>query len=303
MANVISSDLQLDLILDGALQALTETLMPLSMFSTAFYDVPLQGTNKALVPYYPLDTNTSKDFAGTYVFDKGTDTSFREVTVNKRKYQPLSFTSEELARQPRLDFERLGRLKGLKLAEDVLKDILSIVTAANYGAAVFTGAASTFDVDDVIDMKATLTAAKWPSLGRGIIIDPTYTASLAKDMNSTGGIATFGVDANGNPRTFPTLAGFSFAETNVIPANGENLVGMVVGGQSAVLTAFAPITPAAAVQKNLVRYEVVSDPVTGISLEYREWGDADTDTEKRTIEVNYGYAKGVEELLKRIVSA
>lgn len=304
MANVIDSDLQLDLILDTALEAFKQLVTPLALVSTVFRNVPLKGTNKVLVPYYPLETAASKDFNGTYVFDKGTEVQKKEVTVNKRKYQPLSFTSEEFNRQPAFDPETFGRLKGEKLALDVLADIFSIVTAANYGAAIFTGAASAFDVDDTIDMKATLTAAKWSPIGRGIIVDPTYTAGLAKDMNSGGGIATFGRDANGAALTFPTLNGFSFAESNIIPANGENLVGMVVhGGGSAILTAFSPITPAPAVQKQLVRYEIVTDEASGISLEYREWGDADTDTEKRTIEVNYGYNKGETAALKRIVSA
>jgi hypothetical protein len=33
------------------------------------------------------------------------------------------------------------------------------------------------------------------------------------------------------------------------------------------------------------------------------WGDADTDTEKSVIEVNYGFALGHAAALKRIVSA
>lgn len=304
MANVIPADLQLDLILDSALRAFKQLVTPLAMLSTVFRSVPLKGTNKVLVPYYPLETSASIDFNGSYQFPNGSSFETREVTVNKRKYQPLSFTSEELNRQPYFDPERVGALKGEKLALDVLADIFSIVTTANYGAAIFTGAASDFDVDDTIDMKQALTIAKWPATGRGIIIDPTYTGGLAKDMNANGGIATFGRDANGAPLTFPTLNGFSFAESNIIPANGENLKGMVVAqGGSAILTAFSPITPAPAVQKQLVRYEVVTDEDSGISLEYREWGDADGDVEKRVIEANYGFDKGEAAALKRIVSA
>jgi len=171
MANTIAAGLKLDLILDSAMTAFKQTLMPLAMIATAFYDMPLEGTNKALVAYYPIETAASKDFNGSYVCDKSTDTQTKEVTVNKRKYQPLSYTSEELRRQPRFDPEKLGALKGAKLAEDIMTDIFSVVTAANYGAAAFTGAAGDFDVDDVIDLEATLTAAKgwlwqqrWPYL-------------------------------------------------------------------------------------------------------------------------------------------
>lgn len=302
MANTVAAALKLDLMLDAAMTAFKQTLLPLAMIATAFYDMPLEGTDKAQVTYYPIETAASKDFAGTYVFDKGTDTQAKEITINKRKYQPLAYTSEELRRQPKFDPEKLGALKGAKLAEDVLTDIFSIVTLANYGAAIFTGAASDLDVDDVIDMEATLTAAKWPRNGRGIIVGPTYIAGLKKDMNSSGGFATFNRDSNGDAVNFPSLSGFSFADTNIIPANAENLVGMAVFN-SGILAGFAPIEPAPEVMDKLTAYETYTDEETGLTIEYRSWGDPDTDTAKREIECNYGYAVGEAAALKRFVSA
>jgi hypothetical protein len=300
MANVIDSDLQLDVIMNSAMEAFSEAITPLALFSTAFKNVPLLGTNKIQVPYYPLETAASRDYNGTYIFD-ATDTQAKEVTVNKRKYQGLSFTSEELRRQPRFDPETLGRLKGQKLAEDVLADIWSSITLANFGAAAFTGAATDFDVDDVIDIEAVLDTAKWPVSNRSLITKPTYIAGLKKDMNANGGMATFNRDANGELKRFPSMNSLSFATSNFIPANGESLVGFAVY-PSAILIGFSPIAPAPAVMKNLARYETVEHP-SGLTLEFREWGDADSDTEKRTIEVNYGYAPGEAAALKRLVSA
>lgn len=302
MANTISSALQLDVVLASAMEAFKEYLTPLGLFSTAFNNIPLDGTDKIQVPYYPLETATSKDFDGTYVFDKGTNTSNKELTINKRKYQPLSFTSSELARQPRFDPERLGRLKGAKLAEDVLVDIWSTITAANYGSAEFTGAAADFDVDDTIDLQVACDEANWPTIGRGLITAPAYIGGLKKDMNTNGGLATFGLDNNGNLQTFPTINGFSLSWSNIIPGNSENLVGMVTY-PSAILVAMSPIQPTREVAANLSRYDVVSDPATGISLEYREWGDPDTDTAKRVIECNYGFAAGELAALLRLVSS
>lgn len=301
-ANSIDSDLQLDVVLDSAMEAFKELLTPLALFSTAFYDVALKGTDKIQVPYYPLETAASKDFTGTYEFDKGTDTQAKEITVDKRKYQPLSYTSAELRRQPKFDPETLGRLKGAKLAEDVLVDIWSLVTIANFGANAFTGLATDFDVDDVIDLEVIVETAKWPATGRGLLVKPSYMGGLKKDMNSTGGMATYNRDANGSLRAFPSIASFNFATSNVIPANAEALIGMLVY-RSAILIGFSPIEPAPEVMKQLNDYRVVSDDDIGISLEYREWGDPDTDTAKRTIEVNYGRAVGETAALKRLASA
>lgn len=304
MPNNISADLQLDVILDSAMTAFKEILTPLAMFSTVFKDVPLQGTDKVIVPYYPLDTQAAKDFvpANGYEFDQDTNTATRELTINKRKYKPISFTSTEWNRQPMLDWEKLGRMAGMKLAEDVLVDIWSIITAANYGVPVFTGAAADFDVDDVIDIRTACDQAKWPQGNRSMIVDPTYMGGLTKDMNANGGIATYERDPNGGILTFPTIGGFSFAQSNIIPANAENLIGMVLY-ESAILVGFSPIEPTPEVRQQLNTYRVVSDPDSQISLEYREWGDPDMDTAKRTIEVNYGFNFGEQAALKRMTSA
>ena len=106
MPNNIATSLQRDGIMNGALMAFREAIPMMNLFATSFQANPLlRGTNKVLVEYHPLDTQPSKDFtyADGYEFDQGTQTDVREVTINRRKYKDLSFTSEELIRQPHLD--------------------------------------------------------------------------------------------------------------------------------------------------------------------------------------------------------
>lgn len=296
MGNIISDELKLNKIIDSALIAFRQALLPLSAFSTVFNDVVLQGTDKVSVPYFPLVTAASKNFDGTYQFD-GSTTNSREVTINKRVYQPMSFTSAELARQPRLSPEKIGMMKGQKLAEDILADILSVVTLANFGAAAFTGAPSAFDSDDVTDLKVTLDQAKWPKQGRSLILDSTYEGALLKDsdIKSTAAVGTSSPIQQG---VLPNISGFGIIGTNLVPANGENLVGMAVY-PSAILVALSPIEP----KMKLVDYRVVTDPDTGLSIEYRAWEDPDTDSHKSVLECNYGYGTGEAAAIKRLVSA
>lgn len=301
MANTIAAGLKLDVILDEALRAFSKEILPLKAFSTAFYDQPLHGTNKVSVPYFPLESAASTDFDGTYVFGN-TDTQLREVTINKRKYQSMSFTSSEVARQPQLRPEEYGRVKGQKLAEDVITDILSLVTAANYGAAGFTGLAATFDSDDVVDIGMACTQANWPRIGRSLILSPAYYAGLIKDKDIKSSPSVSITDEAMKAGRIPQLHGFGVHETIMIPANAENLVGMVVYS-SAVLVAFSPIAPAPDVLNQLTDYRSVTDPASGITLEYRAWGSADTDTAKAVIECNYGFGKGEAAAIKRMVSA
>ena len=299
MPNTIASELQRSVIMENALIALRPLAILLGAFSTAFRNVPLEGTNKMMVPYYPLETASSRDFNGTYITD-GSSTGVREVEINKRKYQGLSLTSAERIRQPQLKPEQIGLMKGQKLALDVVADILSLFTAANYGAAVFTGAANTFDSDDVIDIAEVCDTANWPELGRSLILKNTYKTPLLKD----GDIKNYSASGTTDPLTkavLPMIAGFAMRPTTTLPANGENLVGLACV-PSCALVGFAPIPPQGDALNRLVEYETAEDE-SGLVLEYRRWGNPGSDAEEEVIEVNYGFGKGEAAAAKRLVSA
>jgi hypothetical protein len=297
--NTISSELQITQILDGALRALKQSLLPLSAFTTVYRDIPLLGTDKIAVPFHALETAASADFDGTYAMANSA-TNVREITVNKRKYQSMGFTSSELARQPQLNLTEIGMKKGHKLAEDVMKDILSVVTSTNFGSAVHTGLATNFDVSDVIDIRQACDEAYWPQINRSLFIDASYDANLLKDTNVRKALEFGGNEAIRQGR-IPQIVGFNYFPTTLIPSNSQNLKGFAVT-DNAILVAFSPVPPAGALA-NIVNYQSVTDPDTGLTVEYRSWADADTDSTRDVIEVNYGYAKGDEAALKRIVSA
>lgn len=300
MANTIPTELQVDVMLNAALRSFSLRTFPIGNFSTVYRDVQLKGTNKIQIPYYPLETAASTDFNGTYVFGN-TTTQQREIEINKRKYQSMSITSEEWNRQPNIDWELHGKIKGEKLAADVVADILSVVTAANYGAAAFTGAASTFDSDDVADLRGVANVANWPKDGRTLVLDSAYDTALQKD-DAVKAAYAYGDDGVIKRGEIPVLCGFDYFENPLIPANGENLVGFIMY-RSALLVAFSPITPHPSVMEELRMYRAVTDPLTGLTLEYREWGSPDNDAARVVLECNYGYAKGESAALKRIVSA
>jgi hypothetical protein len=301
----LAAGLQVTEILDAALLAFKRTIIPIRIFSTAWRkgQAPLQKGKTMSVPYYPLETNASTDFvaANGYVFTgAGPNASTKDVTVDKRKYQPLVTTSEELARY-NFDPVKLGEMKGNKLAIDVVTDILSTVTLANYGAAAFTGLSSTFDADDVADIQLVCNQANWPRPQRSLVISESYNTALVKD-NAIQAVYASGTTDPLYEGRMPRLHGFDTIPSNEIPANAQNLVGFAAY-PSALLVGFSPIQPAEAVMKMLTAYEVVEDPETGIFIEYRAWGDPNMDQQREVIEVNYGYAVGEAAALKRMVSA
>lgn len=300
MANTIDSELQLNTVLESALTGFKKKIIALKGFSTVFKSVVLEGTNKVLVPYYPLETAASTDFNGTYTFGN-TDTQGKEVTINKRKYQSLKRTSDEYNRQPAFDPEKFGQMKGEKLAEDVFADILSVVTNAKYGAAAVIQPALGFDIADIIKLREACNAAEWPKVGRSLILDSAYDAALLGD-NNVRFATNLGDNSAIREGEVGRILGFDYFNTELIPDNGENLVGMAIYS-SAILVAFSPIEPEPSVMDRLTAYEMVTDPETGLTLEYRQWGDPETDSGKYVIECNYGYGVGETAAIKRITSA
>jgi len=302
MSTTLDSNLQRDAFLFNAMKAFKEKLIAISVFSMAIRDQVLQGTDKIVVPFHPLHGTASKDFvpASGYVFDDDGVINGREVTINKRKYQPLSVTSINANRQPMLDLEGLAAQKGARLATDVVKDILSFLLVANFGAAVLDTDAVAFTKEDVIDLSVIADQAEWPE-GldvRSMVMKSAFMGNVLKDavildQSSYGSLEPI---RNGMVRE---LSGFSTIKTEVIPANGEDLVGFIAA-PSAMLVGFAPVIPETRVMNKLDRYEQMVDDETGLVLEFREWGDADLDTGKETLEVNYGFDLGDAAALKLI---
>ena len=300
-SNAVDAELNLNELLGASIRAFKRAILPLRMFATVFRNVALKGTNKVAVPYYPLEGSASLDFAGTYVFGDSSNTLSREVAINKRKYQPLKLTGEEMARLPMLNAEMIGALKGEKLAYDVIQDILSSITAATYGAAIYTGAANTLDSDVITDIRTAVGKLNWPASGRGLLANLDVDGSLLKDKAflQAYSIGTTDVIKEGR---LPRVLGFDYAASNALPTNGEKLIGLAVFS-SAILAAFSPIEPPADVRSLMTAYEIIDDADTGISLEYRQWGEPGTDTSKRVLECNYGFSFGETDAMKRIVSA
>ena len=298
--NTVDSALKRVAILNETVRAFARRMLPIRAFATSFQNVPLAGTDEVVIPYYALQTAASSNFveATGYVFDQATATSMKKITVNKRKYQPLDYSSAEFRRQPYLDVVRLGNLNSEKLAADIFDDIWSVVTLAAYGAAVKTAAAAAMTSDDVVDIAGACTKANWPTGGRSLILDSDTVTALMKDSAYKLASSIGGTEVVREGR-LPRLSGFDVYEVPSLPTNSEKLQGAAVF-PSAVLAAFAPVEPADGVRQQLVAYEIATDQETGISMNYRKWGDAQLDRNFEVIECAYGYVAGVAAALKRI---
>ena len=304
-SNAIDSGLKRAAILKEVAREFARIALPLKAFTSVFSNVPLQGDDTVKIPFYPLTSaaNSTYDYTTTdgYTHAQGTVTNVKTITIDRRKYQPLDFTSQELARQPQLRIVQLAKLAAETLAFNVLMDVLSVVTAANYGPAGLIRPHAAIQSDDLSDLYGTVSDLNWPASGRSLIVGTGYDVQLKKDPAIKLGLNLGGSEVLREGRV-PNICGFDYFTMPNFPHNNEGLGGFVVA-RDAIFFATAPIEPAPAVRQLLSAYETVVDEATGIALTWKEWGDCDRDRSKSVIEIAYGFSVGNPAALRRITTA
>jgi hypothetical protein len=296
MANS-TTGIQNDIISQAVLQGYTATIAPIAALNTLFSDAAAQKGDRVSVPRLAsaLDAAADKAVGGAYTI-QDIDSDAVEIILNKHKYVSMGADDIEFANSSALVLERYGIRKGNLLAKTILQDVWSEITAANFGAAVFTGAASTFDEDDVADVADSCDDADMPA-DRYLVLSNAYITALRKSgaIKDTSG---YGYNAimSGD---IPMLHGFKIIPTNILPANGENLVGFATDG-SGIAAAFRYLAPSAG-NKYSVAEPIVGEG--GITLGLRQWYSEDYGNDRTVIEAVYGYETGLAAGIKRLVSA
>lgn len=303
MPITIPSELKRDVLLRTAMRAFKNRILPIMAFARKFESIPLEGTDKIRVPYFPLASGATTNFNPANGYDTVNSQTLqtKEVTVNKRKYRAIQFTSVEWNRQPFLSLEEFVQLEAEKLADDILTDVFTVVTAANYpGTTIGALAASAFDVDELLTLRRMCGQDNWPNAPRSVVLDSSFAEYLLRD--SRVHLENYGSAEAVREGRVPRVAGFDIYEVPNLPANGaEKLAGMAVI-PSALAVAFSPIRPHPVLTQTVLQYQVVTDPDTGLSLEYRRFADAKMDSVMEVIECNYGFEKLETAALKRIVT-
>lgn len=296
----IPADVKRVAVLNELVRAFARRAVNLRVLASVFQNVPLQGTDEIAVSFFPLQAGASKDWDSTkgYEFAGAATQESRKITVNKRKYQAIDFGSDTFRRQPMFNAVQLGEMNAEKLAYDAMCDIMSVVTLANYGDAGLVFDPAAIDSDDVITVQGVCNDAHWPNQGRGLLVDSSVNTQLQRDSTYKLALNIGGTEVVRGGK-LPNISGFEYAWMPAFPDNGEKLIGMAVH-MSAIGCAFCPVDPAREVRDRLSAYEIATDPTTGISMNYRAYGDAQLDRAFHVIETAYGYAKLNAAGLKRI---
>jgi len=296
MANSVTG-INDDIVSRGVLQGFTAAIAPMAALNTIFSDDAARKGDRVSVPRLnsALDAALDKSVGGSYTV-QDIDSDAVEIVLNKHKYVSMGADDIEVADSSALVLERYGVRKGNQLAKTVAQDVFSEITNANFGAAAFTGAASTFDEDDVADIAESCDDDDMPE-DRYLVLSPAYITALRQSgaIKDTSG---YGYNAIMTGEV-PMLHGFKVIKSNIVPANGENLVGFATDG-SGIAAAFRYLAP-----QDGHKYDRAESLVGegGITLGLRDWYSEDNGNRRSVIECVYGYETGITEGVKRIVSA
>jgi len=296
MANTIDTDLNVGIVLDAALEAYTAALAPLMAFSTDFTPDGDQKYADVSVGFIPA-ASAAQDFAGTYTMQDSTWDA-RKMSLDQHKFVSMFTTDSQAIKSPVVSLQRQGRQKGFQLAKAVWQDILSLVVAANFSGVGYTGAASAFDSDDVVDIKQACDSADWGG-DRSLILASEYFNALLKDGTIKSSDSFGGSEAIRQGKV-PFLSGFDMYSSTIIPGNAENLVGFAATPEAIgiVMRYLNPQAP-----EDLLDARAVTDPESGITFGYREWYDRDSGEKRAVLESLYGRITGNGNAIQRVVSA
>jgi hypothetical protein len=286
-------------IADKFLEAFVAALTPLRAFSTDFSPEFSERGKTVNVPVIGA-ANTSYDFAGSYSANADSDVQGIPVVLDGHKVQSLHLTDKEVSESSWVSIERLAISKARQLAQDVLTDIWSIVTAANYGApAIDPVDAEDFDSSTVLAVRKACAQANMPVTDRALILDSAYYSNLLGDPKiSHSYLMQMSQPALMEAR-IPRVYGFDVYETTILPDNSQNLVGFASHprGLAVAMRYLKPIVTEAYIEAG-----PVTDPQSGITLGYRRYYDTDSGKLVAAFECVYGFKKAIAAGIKRITA-
>lgn len=293
MANTIT-DLKDVRISQAALLPWMTELMPLSVFSTNFGPDAADKGDTVKVPVIGAPSAAS-DFTGDYTLNSDSEASSIPVVLNKHKFKTVHLTAKEASTTAIPLLEKLVSTAAQQLAIDVLTDIFSEVTEANFDAALEDTDTSSFDYKTILSIRESCNKVKMPKDQRSLVLNTSLNTSLlADDIVSRSFITSLAqpgvVEARVN-----RIAGFNVLETDCVPDNGENLAGFVAH-PSAMAVAMRYLQPIA----NYDEAGAVTDPVTGLTFGYLRFTDTSANKVFITLEALYGYRVVRKDALQRI---
>ena len=177
------------------------------------------------------------------------------------------------------------------ITKKVNNDVLALVTGSIHSSS-YSGSIANFDTDEISDSIADLELYSYTP--ENVVLAPSLANVVRKSL------ATYTV--LGSDQVLRTGEIGKVFGQNVWTTNGtfkNNILGFICGKNALIMASRTMKTPA-----NFPgSIEVVTDPASGLTLEFRQWYDATNRKNYMSMGILYGVARGVPEALRTYIAA
>jgi len=291
MATNTISGVNLQAIAQESLSALQYLFAPLNGITVDFSS-DISAAGASVTTRYPVRP-TAVDLSAGYS-PSAVETVAKTITLSN--LQGFSYGFNDLERsKSAIDLNQLFVEPALQATgAKVFSDLWNLVTSGNFNSVGIN--AGNFDRNDLADLRATLNNAGAPQMGRCVVLNPTYFASLVKSLNS----AEFpGFIREKTEGYIPRVAGFDVYESDLCDANGQGLGGFAFH-KSALLMSARRVDASGAIQMGTEIADVVI-PGLNLPVQFRRFYDNLTANLVYAMSVLYGVQAGRTEMGIRIV--
>lgn len=291
MSNTIAG-VNLAAIAQESLPALQNLFAPLNSIAVDFSS-DISAAGASVTTRYPVKP-TAVDLSSGYS-PQGVETVAKTITLSNFFGFPYGFNDLERSKSA-IDLNQLFVEPALQATgAKMFGDLWNLVTSGNFNSVGINP--GNFNRDDLADLRASLNAAGAPQMGRAVVLNPTYFASLVKSLNS----AEFpGFIREKTEGFIPRVAGFDVYESDLADANGQGLGGFVFH-KSALLMAARRVDASGAQQMGTEIADVVV-PGLNLPVQFRRFYDNLTANLVYSFGVLYGVQAGRTEMGIRIVA-
>lgn len=216
-----------------------------------------------------------------YIGSTGQDATQTDVQIPLDKHKAVTFTlSDDERDASSIDlFNRFAEVASYGLAKGIVDTLIGSATLGADGASIASGnnismtTSEGLTMDRLVDLGATFDAAGVPESQRWIVAHPNVLAELEKEVTAVTN-ATFNVNSSIVEGGVNRIRGFDIYSYNGgILSNASSKIGAVAGfTDSLALVTAPPSSPPNTAGADL---GYVSDPATGLTIQRRQWYDAD----------------------------
>ena len=268
----------------------------LGLFSTEYNTTGLIKGDTLKVPVYGSTTAAAFNRSSQNYGDAQTaGVTYENLVLNQHSKSTFSLDDEQASRA---DIMQLMRASKDAVVKAILGYNYGLVLAADVTTVGFTGAATTFDSDSCADLFKVAKQGGYDMNKLMMILDDDFGTNLLKDPALKDASASLSANTL-REAEIGRISKFSVGQSSIITDNSENLGGFITDG-SAIAVGVAPMR----VQDNNTTFsEFVTDPISGLTLGYREFYDDATGTKFGTFEAVYGAIVARGATAARIITA